>query len=281
LPLVPLSDGVGEIVERGSDVRDLEVGDRVCPIFAAGWLAGDVTKEKLATTRGGPLPGVLAESVLVPAETVVKPPAYLSDEEAATLPCAMLTAWSALVLQGGVTAGDTVLVEGTGGVSISALQIAKMIGARVVVTSSSDEKLERATALGADHGINYRTTAAWGREAKKLTGERGVDHVIEVGGAGTIGEALKAVRPGGTVSIIGVLSGGETKLSLLPVLMQNVRLQGVFVGHKEGFVAMNRAIEQHRPRPVVDRVFGFDEVRAAFEHMERGAQFGKIVVRIG
>ncbi len=280
LPLVPLSDGVGTVVELGAEVRGLAAGDRVCPIFAQGWLAGEVTKEKLATTRGGPLEGVLAESVVVPGESVVRVPSHLSDAEASTLPCAMLTAWSALVVEGGVVPGDTVLVEGTGGVSICALQIAKMLGARVIATSSSDVKLERAKELGADHVINYRSTPAWGREAKKLTADRGVDHVVEVGGAGTMGEALKAVRPGGTISVIGVLSGGETTMSLLPVLMQNVRLQGVFVGHKESFLAMNRALEIAELRPVIDREIPFDEARSAFERMERGEHFGKIVIRV-
>ena len=280
LPLVPLSDGVGEVVEKGSDVRGLEVGDRVCPIFAEGWLAGDVTKEKLATTRGGPLPGVLAEFIVVAAEGVVRVPSTLSDIEAATLPCAALTAWSALVTQGGLAPGDTVLVEGTGGVSIFALQFAKLLGARVIVTSSSDAKLERARALGADHCINYATTPQWGREAKKLTGDRGVDHVIEVGGAGTLGEALRAVRPGGTVSIIGILSGSDTQVSLLPVLMQNVRLQGVFVGHKESFIKMNRAFEASAIHPVVDEVFPLDQTRAAFDYMASGNHFGKVAIQI-
>lgn len=280
LPLVPLSDGVGEVVEKGAEVRGIELGDRVCPIFAAGWLAGGVTKEKLATTRGGPLPGVLAESVVVSGESVVRAPSHLSDAEASTLPCAMLTAWSALVVQGGVTAGDTVLLEGTGGVSICALQIAKMLGARAIVTSSSDAKLERAKSLGADHVINYAKTPGWGREAKKLTGDRGVDHVVEVGGAGTIGEALKAVRPGGTISIIGVLSGGDSTMNLLPVLMQNIRLQGVFVGHKESFEQMNRALELSKARPVVDREIPFEEARSAFELMASGGHFGKIVMSI-
>lgn len=280
LPLVPLSDGVGEVVERGAAVKSIAVGDRVCPLFAAGYLSGEVTKEKLSTTRGGPLPGVLSEEMVVPAESVVKAPAYLSDVEAATLPCAALTAWSALVTQGGLRPGETVLVEGTGGVSMFGLLIGKLCGAKVIVTSSSKAKLDKAKALGADHGIDYREITAWGKEAKKLTGERGVDHVIEVGGAATLGEALKAVRPGGTISIIGVLAGSESTLNLLPVLMQNVRLQGVFVGHKESFLAMNAAFELAKPRPVVDRVFSFEETRAAFEAMSRAEHFGKIAIQI-
>ncbi len=280
LPLVPLSDGVGEVVEMGSEVQGVSIGDRVCPIFAAGWQSGEVTREKLATTRGGPLPGVLAESIVVPADSVVRVPSYLSDVEAATLPCAALTAWSALVEQGHLAAGETVLVEGTGGVSVFALQIAKLFGATVIATSSSDTKLERARSLGADHGINYRKIAAWGREAKKLTLDRGVDHVVEVGGAGTLGEALKAVRPGGTISIIGVLSGSDTSVSLVPVLMQNIRLQGVFVGHKESFIRMNRAFETAKLHPVVDEVFPFEQARQALERMASAEHFGKIVIEL-
>ncbi len=280
LPLVPLSDGVGEVVETGSEVRGVSMGDRVSPIFAAGWLSGEVTREKLATTRGGPLPGVLAESIVVPADSVVRVPSYLSDVEAATLPCAALTAWSALVEQGHLAAGETVLVEGTGGVSVFALQIAKLFGATVIATSSSDMKLERARSLGAQHGINYEAIPAWGREAKKLTDDRGVDHVVEVGGAGTLGEALKAVRPGGTISVIGVLSGSETSVSLVPLLMQNIRLQGVFVGHKESFIRMNRAFEAATLHPVVDEVFPFERARQALERMASAEHFGKIVIEI-
>ena len=280
LPLVPLSDGVGLIVERGNAVTSLEVGQRVCPLFAAGYLGGDVSREKLSTTRGGPLPGVLTEEMVVPAESVARVPSHLSDREAATLPCAALTAWSALVTQGRLAAGETVLLEGTGGVSIFGLQIAKLFGARTIVTSSSPEKLERARALGADHVIDYRAVPEWGREAKKLSGGRGVDHVLEVGGAATLGEAIKAVRPGGIIDIIGVLAGSESKLNLLPVLMQNIRLQGVFVGHKESFVAMCRAFEQAELRPVVDRVFAFDEAREAFEALGRAEHFGKIAIDI-
>jgi NADPH:quinone reductase-like Zn-dependent oxidoreductase len=207
-------------------------------------------------------------------------PAYLSDDEAATLPCAALTAWSALITQGQLVAGQTVLVQGTGGVSIFALQIAKLVGARVIVTSSSDEKLERARTLGADETINYKTTPDWDKRARELTGD-GVDHVIEVGGAGTLTRSLKAVRVGGTISIIGVLAGASTELNVVPVLMQNLRLQGVFVGHREGFEAMNRAFDLAKIRPVIDRVFAFGEARAAFDHMASATHFGKICVRVG
>jgi NADPH:quinone reductase-like Zn-dependent oxidoreductase len=273
-----LSDGVGEVVSVGSEVRGLSIGDRVCPLFCLGYLAGEPTKAKLATSLGGPLDGVLRERMIVPAESVVKVPAVLDDASASTLPCAALTAWNALVEQGGLVAGQTVLVQGTGGVSLFALQIAKAMGARVIVTSSSDEKLERAKALGADHAINYKKTPAWGREALKLTEDRGVDIVVEVGGAGTLGESLKAVRSGGTVAVIGILSGAASEVNVTPILMRNVRLQGVFVGHKEAMVRMVRAFESWDLKPVVDQIFMWTEARAALEHMATGAHFGKIAL---
>jgi NADPH:quinone reductase-like Zn-dependent oxidoreductase len=281
LPLIIASDGVGEVAALGAGVSRVKLGDRVCPIFARDWIAGEPDKDRLRSTLGGPHDGTLAELVVMPAESLVHVPAHLSDEEAACLPCAGVTAWNALVAQGGVTAGDLVLTQGTGGVSIFALQIGKLVGARVIVTSSSDEKLARARELGADETVNYRTTPEWSKLARAASGGRGVDHVIEVGGARTLGEALRAVRPGGTISVIGVLSGTSSELSLLPVLMQNVRLQGVFVGHREHFEALARAVAQSRLRPVVDRVFPLAETRAAFDYLASGAHFGKVCVSIG
>ncbi len=280
LPLIPLSDGVGAIVETAPDVDRVTVGDRVCPIFAQRWISGEPTKQRLRSTLGGPLDGTLAEQMVVDAESVVKAPAHLSDVEAATLPCAALTAWSALVTLGRVRSGDTVLVQGTGGVSLFALAFAKSLGARVIITSSSDAKLDRAQALGADEMINYTTTEKWGYSAKQLAGGEGVDHVIEVGGGHTIARSLRAVRPGGTISVIGVLSGVASDLNLLPILMQQVRLQGVFVGHREGFEAMNRAISTTRMKPIVDRVFSLEKARQAFEHVASGKHFGKVCIEV-
>ncbi|MEZ4221034.1 MAG: NAD(P)-dependent alcohol dehydrogenase [Polyangiaceae bacterium] len=280
LPLIPASDGVGEVVELGAEVEDVKVGDRVCPIFAQGWLSGTPNKSMLRTTLGGPRDGTLCESMVVSAAAVVRVPDFLSDEAAATLPCAAVTAWSALVTLGRLRAGQVVLTQGTGGVAIFALQIAKLMGARVIVTSKSDEKLERARGLGADDIINYRQEPQWGRRARELTAGVGVDHVIEVGGGGTLGESLRAVRPGGTISVIGVLSGTTSDVNLLPLLMQNVRMQGVIVGHRESFEALVAAVAQARLQPVVDRVFSLDETRAAFDHMASANHFGKIVVRI-
>ena len=280
LPLVPCSDGVGEVVAMGDGVRGFAVGDRVCPLFAPRWLAGEPNRERLRSTLGGPLDGTLRERMTVAAESVVRPPAHLSDVEAACLPCAAVTAWSALVEHGRLRAGETVLVLGTGGVSLFALQIALLHGARVIVTSSSDEKLARARALGAVETVNYVREPAWGKRVRELSGE-GVDHVVEVGGAGTLAESLRAVRLGGTIHLIGVLAAGEAPLSIVPVFMQQVRIQGVLVGHRESFAALNRALALHRVKPVVDRVFPFSELPAAFDHLASGAHFGKVCVQLG
>lgn len=283
LPLVPCSDGVGVVEAVGEDVSRVAPGDRVMPCFVQGWLSGPVPRSKKALRRtlGGPLDGTLAEARVFPAEALVRVPRHLTDEEAATLPCSALTAWNALVTQGSLRPGEIVVIQGTGGVSVAALQIATMVGARVVVTSSSDEKLERAKALGAWATINYRRTPDWGKEVKSLTGGEGADHVVEVGGVGTLEQSLRAVRPGGHLSIIGVLAGGRGEVSLFPVLMQNLRLQGVLVGSRDDLDALVRALEAHGSRPPVDRVFDWAEVREAFEHLAAGRHFGKIAIRVG
>ncbi|WP_437604130.1 zinc-dependent alcohol dehydrogenase family protein [Sorangium sp. So ce590] len=279
LPLVPLSDGVGEVIGVGEGVTRVKVGDRVCPIFHQRWIDGEISWAKTKGALGGELPGVLSEQVLLDQEGVVAVPPHLTDEEAATLPCAAVTAWNALFAASHLKAGDTVLVQGTGGVSIFALQLARLAGARVIVTSSSDEKLERARSLGASETINYRTTPDWDTQALSLTGGAGVDHVIEVGGAGTIARSLRAVRIGGRVSLIGVLSGGAPELNLFPFLMKQIRAQGIFVGSRAMFEDLGRAIAASGLRPVVDRVFPFTEIRQALDHMASGGHFGKIALR--
>ncbi len=278
LPLVPLSDGAGEVAAVGDGVTRVKAGDRVAGCFMPAWVDGDPTEAKARSALGGGGTGMLAEYVVLPAEGVVRYPEHLSPEEAATLPCAAVTAWHALVTEGGLKAGDVVLTQGTGGVSIFALQFAKLCGARVIATSSSDAKLERVLKLGASDGINYKATPEWGGRARELTGA-GVDHVVEVGGAGTMPESMRAVRMGGRISLIGVLSGAG-QFNPTPVLMKNLRVQGIFVGSREMFEAMNRAIALHQLRPVIDRVFPMSEVRAALHHMESGAHFGKVVIRL-
>jgi NADPH:quinone reductase-like Zn-dependent oxidoreductase len=278
LPTVPFSDGAGEVVAVGERVTKWRVGDRVCPIFVQGWLEGSSSVQKNRMALGaGDLDGVLREYAAFNEDGLVRIPEHLSFEEAATLPCAAVTAWHALAVSGNLKAGETVLALGTGGVSVFALQLAKMHGARMIITSSSDEKLERARKLGADETINYKNTPAWDKEVLRLTNKLGVDHVIEVGGTGTLSKSLNAVRVGGHVALIGVLTTvGE--FNPISVLMKSVRLQGVFVGSRQMFEDMNRAIEANHLKPVIDKTFAFAEVHEALKYMESGSHFGKIVV---
>lgn len=280
LPLIPCSDGVGEVVAVGEGVRRVEVGDRVATMFTQSWYGGAPSQEKLRATLGGPLDGTLAEFMVLPEGGVAKVPAHLTAAEAAALPCAALTAWSALVTWGCVRAGDTVLVQGTGGVSMFALTFARALGARVIVTSSSDAKLEKARQLGSWAEINYKNDPDWGKTARKLTGGAGVDHVVEVGGAGTLEQSLKAIRPGGEISLIGVLAGHAPRLNILPILMQQVKIQGILVGSRDGFEHMCRAIEHHELRPVVDRIFPFESAPKALAYMSEGKHFGKICLEV-
>ncbi len=279
LPRIPVSDAVGEVTALGPGVSRVKVGQRVAGIFMQKWLSGELDEAKAKSALGGAIDGLLAEYAVLHEDGVVVPPEHLSDEEAATLPCAAVTAWHGLVTEGRVKPGDTVLLQGTGGVSVFALQFARLAGARTIITSSSDEKLQRARQLGASEGINYKTTPEWGDKVRELTGGRGVDHVVEVGGAGTLGQSLRAVRMGGQISLIGVLSGGG-QANPMPILMKNVRVQGIFVGSREMFEAMNRAIAANGLRPIVDRVFPFTEADEAFRHMEKAGHFGKICIRV-
>ncbi len=279
LPLIPVSDGVGEVVAVGEGVERVNIGDRVCPIMIQSWISGPPTKARLASTLGGPLNGVMSEYMLLDEQRVVKAPGHLSNEEAATLPCAALTAWSAIVTDGGVKAVDRVLLQGTGGVSIFALQFAKLHGAYVIATSSSDDKLSRAMSLAADDGINYRTTPDWGKTVKEITGNSGVDLIVEVGGKQTLPESLRAIRAGGTICIIGVLSGINVDFSLGPIVTRKLRLQGITVGSRDGMEEMIRAISLHNLRPVVDRIFAFEEFREALDYLAQANHFGKICIR--
>jgi NADPH:quinone reductase-like Zn-dependent oxidoreductase len=278
LPRVPGSDAAGEVVVVGPGVTRVAVGDRVCGTFMQNWIAGRLTDTARGSALGGDVDGVLADRVLLDEDGVVKYPPHLSVEEGSTLPCAALTAWHALA-EGGLRAGDTVLLQGTGGVSIFALQIAKMFGARVLITSGSDEKLARATQMGASAGVNYRTTPDWDKWARSRTGGAGVDHVVEVGGAGTLERSFKAARTGGHIALIGVLAG-PAAVNPMPVLMRSLTVRGIFVGSREMFDDMNRAFEFHQTRPIVDRVFEFDQFPAALRHLESGIHFGKVVVRV-
>ena len=278
LPTVPFSDGAGEVVEVGASVTKWRVGDRVCPIFAQSWFEGEPSNVKNRTTLGGgSLDGVLREYGAFDEDGLVKVPEHLSFEEAATLHCAAVTAWRALIYSGNMKAGETVLTLGTGGVSVFALQFAKMHGAQVIITSRSDEKLERTRDLGANETINYKTTPEWDKEVLSLTNKLGVDHVVEVGGAGTLSRSLNSVRVGGHVALIGVLTTGND-FNPISVLMKGVRLQGIFVGSRQMFEEMNRAIELNRMKPVIDRTFAFEEVGEALKYLESGSHLGKVVI---
>lgn len=279
LPAVPLSDGAGEVVSVGERVTRWKVGDHVCPIFTQGWIDGGPSAQKNRTALGaGDLDGVLREYGAFDESCLVSIPRHLSYEEAATLPCAAVTAWNALVEFGRVRAGETVLTLGTGGVSVFAAQFARLHGARVIATSSSDEKLARVRELGVEETVNYKRTPDWDKEVLRLTNKAGVDHVVEVGGSGTLARSVNASRVGGRVSVIGVLtSGGD--FNPVSILMKSLSLQGIFVGSRQMFEDMNRAIEVNRLRPVIDRTFPFEEAREALKYMESGSHFGKIVLK--
>lgn len=279
LPLVPCSDGAGDVVEVGPNVERFRVGDRVCPIFARGWLDGPPTRDTPRHALGGPRDGTLAEYLVVDAESAVKIPEHLSYVEAATLPCAAVTAYSALFVEGSLGPGQTLLVLGTGGVSTFGVLLGKLAGARVLVTSRDPNKLSRALELGAHVGIDLSRTVAFGSEARRLTDDLGVDHVLEVGGAGTLEQSLRAVRAGGTISLVGVVASGATP-SLVPAVMRQVRLQGILVGSRATFEALNRAVAVHELRPAIDRTFELGEARRAFEHLASGRHFGKICIEL-
>ena len=280
LPFVPLSDGAGEVVALGKGVTRWKAGDRVAAAFMPAWVDGEPTETKAQSALGGGGNGMLAETVVLHEDGLVRIPGHLTFEEAATLPCAGVTAWHAVVTEGKITAGQSVLVQGTGGVSVFALQFARLCGARVIATSSSDDKLRRAADLGASDGVNYKTTPEWDNAVLGLTDREGVDLVVEVGGAGTLTRSLRAAKFGGRIALIGVLSGGSAEIAIFPILMKNLRVQGIFVGSVAMFEAMNRAIDVHKLRPVVDRVFPFEQAAEALTYMESGSHFGKLVVRV-
>jgi NADPH:quinone reductase-like Zn-dependent oxidoreductase len=280
LPRIPCSDGAGEVVEVGEGVDTVTVGERVAGIFMQHWLEGPPTAESSRGALGGDVDGMLAEYVVLHQSGVVSIPEHLSFAEAATLPCAGVTAWNAVAHAAQVKPGDVVLIQGTGGVSIFALQFAKMAGAVVIGTSSSDEKLQRAKSMGLDAGLNYRNSPEWAKWVLKETNNRGADLVVEVGGAGTFTQSLQAVRYGGTIAQIGVLSPSEQPLPIPLILHRQVRIHGIYVGSKSHFEAMNRAIVAARTQPIVDQIYTFDRVREALKSMETGSHFGKIVVRV-
>lgn len=283
--VVPLSDGAGEVVEVGEGVGRFRPGDRVAAIFRQNWLAGEFTHEGGGADLGAALDGMLAEYVVLHEEGLVRLPPHLSYEEGATLACAGVTAWNAVVGKGRTVAGDTVLVQGSGGVSLFALQFAKALGARVIATTSSDHKAERLRALGADQVVNYNATPDWDAEVLRLTEGRGADVVVEVGGAGTLPKSVAAARVGGRVVLVGLLTQGRDTATVselfLSLFLRDITLSSVHVGSRQDFEAMNRAIAQNGLHPTIDRRFPFAAAPDAFRYLESGAHFGKVVISHG
>jgi len=278
--IVPLSDGAGKVIDIGAGVRRVKVGDKVAGNFFQRWSAGEPGPDTHQSALGGGIDGMLAEYVVLEEDGVVKIPEHLSVEEGATLPCAGVTAWHAIIEHAHLIAGKTVLLQGTGGVSILGLQLAKAMGITVIITSSRDDKLARAMQLGADYCINYVTTPDWDKAVKDITKGQGVDCVVEVGGAGTIAKSFASIRVGGRISLIGNLSGPATELNPGLVIGRRANVQGISVGSTAMFEAMNQAIVGNGIKPVVDKLFAFDEVQAAYRHMASAAHFGKIVIRM-
>ncbi|BAY35135.1 alcohol dehydrogenase (plasmid) [Nostoc carneum NIES-2107] len=279
-PLVPMSDGAGEVVAIGEGVTRVKVGDRVAGIFFQDWISGALTREKMKSDLGGGIDGMLAEYVVLHQDGLVILPNHISYAQGATLPCAAVTAWHALVTKGNITEGNTVLLLGTGGVSIFALQFAKIFGAKVILSSSSDHKLAQALVLGADQTINYKTTPDWEKQVFAMTDRIGVDHVVEVGGAGTLPKSLQAVRVGGRVSLIGVLSGRGNEIDPMPILFKSITLQGIYVGSRKMFEAMNQVIQDSQLQPVIDRIFPFTQAKEAYRYVKSASHFGKVVIEL-
>ena len=281
LPRVPLSDGAGEVAAVGAGVSMWKAGDRVVIPFMPAWLEGELDEVKAASALGGAVDGVLSEFVVVRAGALLPAPEHLSFEQAATLPCAAVTAWNGLFVSGNLQPGQTLLLQGTGGVSLFGLQFGKAAGAKVVLISSSDEKLKRARALGADETINYRAEPDWEKRVLAVTGGRGVDLTLEVGGAGTLSKTLRATRYSGHVSLIGVLAGIAGDVQTGHILHKAITVRGIYVGSRAMFADMNRTISQHQLKPVIDRVFPFESTPEALRHLESAQHFGKIVITIG
>jgi NADPH:quinone reductase-like Zn-dependent oxidoreductase len=278
-PITQVADAVGEVAALGPNVTRVKVGDRVVTSYCTRWIDGPPTTKESLYTLGNTIPGALAEYLVLTEDALAVAPAYLTDDEAAALPCAGLTAWYSLVEQGHLTSGQTVLVQGTGGVSLFGLQIASALGATVIVTSSSDEKLARAKSLGATHTINYKTNPDWQDEALAITNKQGVDHILEVVGGPNLARSIKAIRPEGDISIIGIIEGFDATIPLFGVIQKQAVIRGISVGPLRALERMLKKFDQLELHPVIDTVYAFNDARAAFDHLERGA-FGKIVIRV-
>jgi NADPH:quinone reductase-like Zn-dependent oxidoreductase len=278
--LIPLSDGAGEVIAVGAGVAEFAPGDAVVSTFHPAWQDGHIEKAQMVGGPGGPADGFACEEATRPATHFTHAPRGLSHAESATITCAGVTAWRALFTDGQLQSGQTVLVLGTGGVSIYALQLAKAAGARVIATSSSPERIARLHALGADHAIDYRADPEWGQTVLGLTGGLGVDHVIEVGGPNTLPQSIAAARTGAHLSIIGAVGGFDGNIPFIPVQFKRLRLQGVTVGSRADQIALVRAMETSGIRPVIDRSFALGELAAAFRHLQAGRHFGKVALEM-
>ncbi|HEU4623467.1 MAG TPA: NAD(P)-dependent alcohol dehydrogenase [Steroidobacteraceae bacterium] len=276
--LVPLSDGAGEVVAVGANAKRFKVGDKVSPIFFPRWVNGRATAQNTEVSLGGAVDGVLTQYMAIDEQSVVAIPPGYSYEEAATLPCAAVTAWNGLVTRGRMQAGDYVLLEGTGGVSIFGLQIALASGAKPIITSSSDEKLARAKALGAVGGVNYKTTPDWEKPVRELTNGAGVQQILEVGGKDSLPHALASLSPGGHIALIGGLGGFGGEIPVMPLLGGNITVSGIYVGSRENFEALTAFLAKHPLKPVIDKVIDFKDAPAAYQHMEKESFLGKIVI---
>jgi len=280
LPRIPLSDGAGEVASVGAEVTSWKPGDRVVAPFFPAWIDGELTAAKAASALGGDVDGLLSEYAVIRADALLPVPPHLTFEQAATLPCAAVTAWHGLFPSGDLQPGQTLLLQGTGGVSLFGLQFGRLAGATIILLSSSDAKLERARSMGAHHTINYRTTPDWEKRIHEITDGHGVDLTLEVGGAGTLSKTLRATCYGGYVSLIGVLTGIAGEVQIAPILHKSITIDGIYVGSRTMFAAMNAAITRHHLEPVVDRIFSFEESPEAFRHLESARHFGKIVIRL-
>jgi NADPH:quinone reductase-like Zn-dependent oxidoreductase len=278
-PVTQGADAVGKVVEVGKDVTRVRVGDRVVTQYATRWIAGDPQGDESTHTLGNTVQGALAEYLLLNQNAFVQAPEYLNDEEAAALPCAGITAWYALVEKGQLKPGQTVLVQGTGGVSLYGLQIATALGARVIVTSSSDSKLERVRSLGASEGINYVRSPEWEKEVLRLTDGKGVDHILDVAGGKSLAQSIAAVKPGGQISVIGILDGFSSEIPIFPLLRKQIMIRGISTGPRRALEDMVRAFEKFQLHPVIDTYYAFDDAHRAYDHLYRGP-FGKIVIRV-
>ena len=276
---IPLSDGAGEIAAVGPGVTRWKVGDRVAPIFVQRWIGGNLLPEYMPSALGGPSDGVLAEQIVLSQEGLVRIPSHMSFEQAATLPCAAVTAWNAALVKGQLQPGHTLVTLGTGGVSLFAAQLALMTGAQVIATTGSDDKIERLRKLGVTDVVNYRTTPDWDVKVRELTQGRGADLVVEVGGPGSLAKSIAAIRYGGHISVVGNLAGKST-IDPATLFAKRASMCGIQVGSRDMFEAMNRALEVAKLEPVIDRVFEFEDARAAYEHLASGKHYGKVVIRV-